>query len=234
MTNESSTDYLKRHSRLAETTGCWLWVGLKDKGVGMAFRSSQKLSARKLSWETHYGHVPELMRVKHTCDEKSCINPAHLRLEAIKSSHTHDSGFIKNNVAIDTGTGCWNWTGKLNGNGYGRVAVGRGGVLMHRASWEIVNGPIPKGMGALHKCDNPKCVNPDHIFLGTQEDNMKDMAAKHRSSCGVRRYNAKLSEEAVRHIREDDRVSSAIAMDYGVSRRLISGIKNLERWGHVV
>lgn len=72
---------------------------------------------------------------------------------------------------------CWLWIGATSA-GYGRI--GRGRAKDHEVSWELHNGPVPHGLWVLHKCDNPPCVRPDHLFLGTQSDNMKDAEAKGR------------------------------------------------------
>ena len=78
--------------------------------------------------------------------------------------------------------GCWSWLGSKDSNGYGRIMIReRGGSkLAHRIAYEIVNGEIPSQMHACHKCDNPSCVNPDHIFIGTAKDNLQDMSKKGR------------------------------------------------------
>ena len=77
--------------------------------------------------------------------------------------------------------GCWEWTGQRCARGYGLVAVTHTTVRRaHRVIWELVNGPIPAGMVICHHCDNPPCVRPDHLFIGTQADNMRDMQAKGR------------------------------------------------------
>lgn len=100
---------------------------------------------------------------------------------------------------------CWLWMACRNRAGYGKFGVGRKTILSHRMSWELWRGPIPAASQVLHRCDNPPCVNPAHLFLGTALDNIRDMIAKGRRGytghVGERNCKAKLSESDVRKIR---------------------------------
>lgn len=100
---------------------------------------------------------------------------------------------------------CWLWMAHKNWQGYGSIRVGDRRVTAPRVSWELANGPIPEGMCVLHRCDNPVCVNPEHLFLGTQKDNMYDRTVKGRDyrgqHDGERNGNHKLAWDDVEAIR---------------------------------
>jgi hypothetical protein len=87
---------------------------------------------------------------------------------------------IVRHVIVDAATGCWNWQRSKTGHGYGDARECGKGILIHRRAYELWKGNIPHGLFVCHKCDNPICCNPDHLFVGTRSDNMKDCAAKGR------------------------------------------------------
>lgn len=135
-------------------------------------------------------------------------------------------------------TGCWEWTGYL-GRGYGIICEGgfQGKLIpAHRLSWSIHNGQIPKGMFICHRCDNPKCVNPEHLFVGTQKDNMHDASIKGRTARGEMLHTAKLKERDIIKIRKlfaNGKRVVEIAQKYDIKVRQIYSIVNKEAWKHV-
>lgn len=131
-------------------------------------------------------------------------------------------------------SGCLIWLGTSTSAGYGQIIINGKKVYCHRLSWELTNGPIPRGLHVLHHCDNPPCCNPDHLFLGTDQDNTDDKVAKGRQCKGESRPHAKLSESQVLEIYSDTRLQKFIAKDYGVRIPLISRIKNRKRWKHIL
>lgn len=131
-------------------------------------------------------------------------------------------------------SGCWLWMGPAKER-YGSLKVHGKPTAAHRYSWALHRGPIPAGMKVCHRCDVPFCVNPGHLFLGTQADNHADMVAKNRRASfkGVNNGKAKLTPEQVLQIRGDARSLKHIAADYGVSLGAISQIKLGKVWAHV-
>lgn len=137
---------------------------------------------------------------------------------------------------VRKGPGCWLWMAWRMKNGYGTIARDNTGrkILAHRAAWTLTNGPIPRSLYVLHRCDNPRCVRPSHLFLGTQTDNMKDCATKGRQpgSNGKMRGeaspHAKLTWIKARAIRASKESGPTLARKYGVTHRVIYLIqKNL-------
>lgn len=132
-------------------------------------------------------------------------------------------------------SGCWLWLGALNGNGYGRFQYGGRVGMAHRAGYEMFVGPIPPGMQANHRCDNVRCVNPEHIWLGTQAANMLDCLSKGRMPLGPQRRSTKLSADQAKDIyrRAFGPESLAdIAREYGVRWQSVQSIRNGDSWAH--
>lgn len=137
--------------------------------------------------------------------------------------------------------GCWNWIGAHDKDGYGWISVNKEQIYAHRYSYTVSYGPIPESVQVLHKCDNPRCVNPDHLFLGTHQDNMDDMLQKgrKRTVCGEENGTAKLTEEQVNEIRaryiprHPIHGCNAMAREFGIGQMEVSRIINRKRWKHI-
>lgn len=154
-------------------------------------------------------------------------------------------------------SGCWLWIGPMNGLGYGWFSLFKfrkidtkrsSSYRAHRVSWMFSRGPIPPGMCVLHRCDVRSCVNPDHLFLGTNADNAADRVRKGRSASGARHTsrlypdrvprgtrhgNAKLTDEDVRLIRRSLEPAAYIAEKFGISSNSVYGIRRHHTWRHV-
>ena len=133
----------------------------------------------------------------------------------------------------DPNSGCWLWVGSTDSKGYGNLSV-RGRVASaHRASYEEFRGSIPKGMCVLHRCDTPACINPEHLFLGTHQDNMGDMAEKGRAKTGRALLTKEHVLEIVGALSSTDRSYRDIASDYGVMPGAIWAIGCGVSWSSV-
>lgn len=135
------------------------------------------------------------------------------------------------------GSGCWTWTASTGPKGYGRFGIQKGVVrLAHRIAYRVYIGPIPAGKVVCHRCDNPSCVNPAHLFVGTQADNLADMVSKGRSQRGERHHRARLTASDVRAIRRRARQGEPradLAVEFGTSLSNLNGIVRGNRWKHV-
>lgn len=131
---------------------------------------------------------------------------------------------------------CLEWTGYIQQNGYGQVGFRGGLVSTHRAAWIIAHGAIAEGLFVCHHCDNRRCCNPEHLFLGTTQDNMNDMVSKgrHGGSAGEAHPKAKLTRIQVEEIRrryaEENILQQQLAAEYGVSKPTVAALLRNRSW----
>lgn len=131
---------------------------------------------------------------------------------------------------------CWEWCGQIASTGYGRIRFGQLHTFAHRVSYSFFFGKIPRGLCVLHKCDNPRCVRPDHLFLGTKKDNTDDAVRKGRMPHGESHKLHKLSAAQVTEIRQ--RHSSgesrrALRTDFRISKSQVQRIVTAASWRHL-
>jgi len=132
---------------------------------------------------------------------------------------------------------CWIWQGSGNPRGYGQVSIKGKLQLVHRIAWILIYGEIPEGLRVCHRCDNRRCINPKHLFLGTDTDNVKDMWQKDRNNHkGEHNPFAKLTDEEVRQIKKllsQNEPVKKIANLYNVKPIAIYHIKEGHNWSHI-
>lgn len=147
---------------------------------------------------------------------------------------TEKSNRLKKNGWTVTDTGCWEWNGYRMPRGYGSLKYHSQHRLAHRLAHEAWVGPIPDGHQVNHRCDNPPCINPEHLYAGTQEDNMRDMSERSRFPTGENHWWVKLTESDVRSIRTEYAAGgvtqSELAKKFGVSQTLVSSIVRRVTW----
>lgn len=120
-----------------------------------------------------------------------------------------------------------------HGRDYGRIVIGGRHFLLHRLSWIFANGPIPAGMFVCHRCDNPPCINPEHLFLGTHADNLRDASRKGRMHPGERHGMHRLTERDVletRRLLAEGVRGTVIAAKFGISKNTVYHVKKGRTW----
>ena len=159
---------------------------------------------------------------------------------------------LANRIIVDETSGCWLWQGGLDKRGRGRISVNGRIRLAHREVWRHLRGEIQNGKYLCHTCDNPQCVNPEHLYVGTHQDNMNDMKARGRTwaaqnpeaarevgrrtglanthARGEKNPKSKLTEQQVKFIRNDPRPTRYVAAEYAVNRTTIQRIRNGSAW----
>jgi hypothetical protein len=146
------------------------------------------------------------------------------------------------NVVVNQPNDCWGWNGSVSSTGYAKFTFRNGPkqksitVSAHRFSWEIHNGPISPGLCICHTCDNRTCANPNHLFLGSYSDNIKDAIKKGRMLVGEKNHNSKLTESEVKEViirRRSGETIASIASSFGVVTGTIKHIIHGRNWRHI-
>lgn len=225
-------------SKVDKTESCWLWVGAASGGYGYFRHKERTVCAHRVAWEDVNGPTRSGLRVRHACGVRHCVRLDHLFLsrKSVEPGPLAERFWSRVRKTDD----CWLWTGASDRRGYGRITVAGASVhLVHRVSWALAFGNAPPGALVCHRCDNPPCVNPDHLFLGTNADNSADMAKKQRHLRLGDRWSqgyAKLTAQQVRSIRERRDAGHQVkemAREFGVHFQSVYAILSGRNHRHV-
>ena len=238
-------------SKVVKTdSGCWQWMGTKDTRpdeppYGEIKINGKKKAVHRVSYELHKGEIPEGKYVLHNCHNVSCVNPDHLYIGTSARNHNGTPlEKIMDEVTINNETDCWEFNGYRRRPSpstpgqlpYGEIYLDGKNYTAHRLMYELKFGD-PGELCVCHTCDVPYCVNPDHLFLGTQVDNQADKMQKERQAKGEDQGLAKLTDEKVTEIRKlySDGKHSAIklAKMYGVAKTTMRSVLDRTTWKHL-
>ena len=256
-TSRTDTPYETLRARLVaasnRSTVAPCWVPKKKHSNDRVPRVSVIISGKpviksftQVAYFLHTGVWSNVQNVlRTTCGRKNCINPRHVAVKRVASQNTEvvDRRFWNNVTRVHDENGCWLWKGALSRDGYARFScpssLSRSGktenLNAHRMVFFLIHGfwpPYPRFL-LRHDCDNPRCVRPSHIRLGTHLDNTRDMVKRDRSLYGERNSKAKLTWGNVRKIRllsgQGDTYKELAAL-YGVSEKSISNVMREATW----
>lgn len=231
--------------------GCLHWIGGSEGTWKVPYFRirGRKYSARRVAWELANA-TPAPAHVTTSCGTEGCVAPAHLIKQTNRAASQASArkrqllplaerfwAKVQRRGADE----CWAWTGRLTSAGYGQISRGRkteGVISAHRLAYELANGPIPDGLIIRHRCDNPVCVNPAHLEVGTYADNMRDRDERGRTASlpGEAHPRARVTDADVREIRRlvgDQMGQRAVAERFGISQQAVSDIVTRRRWRHI-
>ncbi|MFA5898141.1 MAG: HNH endonuclease signature motif containing protein [Hyphomicrobium sp.] len=212
MTNiETDTD-AKFWAKVDKTDTCWVWTGATNMGYGQFTTESHpkrvRVPAQAYSFEIAGGVLEPGQRVMQTCGNKLCVHPAHLSAgtqadyDRWSPENTAKRFWARVSQQVE---GCWEWQGRrMAKSPYGQTTYKSKPINAHRLAWILTHGAIPEGLVICHRCDNPPCCRPDHLFTGTHAENTADMIAKQRNHTppsGITHPAARFSADQVRALR---------------------------------
>jgi HNH endonuclease len=245
-----------------QADGCWIWTACRQHNGYGVFQDNGYWMAHRFIWEQLKGKIPKGMVLGHTCNVPCCVNLAHLELVTplynmqykVASGRHRWANALPNPwvrpmrrtlfdrfwTKVNKTDDCWLWTAGLNHDGYGTFSFYGSIISVHRIAWMLLKSEIPKGMNVLHKCDVRNCLNPDHLYLGTQKENRRDADERGRTNLpkGIEHPRAILTEQNVREIRARYKCRKVtfkmLAKEFGVSWYAIFDIIKGKNWKHLI
>lgn len=186
---------------------CICECGTERVVYGVTVRSASSKSCGCLRSETSFVHMKEMR---------------------LRQAGTLEERFFSRFIKLDNG--CWQWRAHTDKDGYGVLPGDRKNTRAHRLSYELHNGPIPDELIVCHHCDNPGCVNPDHLFIGTKKDNAQDALKKRRHYVGEKNGRSKLTEENVKEILHSSLNGQQLANKFDVTRHTVNNVRRGKTW----
>jgi len=218
-------------SNIKKQNDCLIWQGdIKSDGNGRFYHDYERQNINIIAWQIYYSEKPKGRIIKF-CNKKLCIAKNHM---GVNTNINDLERAFWSKVKKGSNDDCWEWIGNGDINKYGTFYCFGANTQAHRFSYRITNGNFLKELCVLHKCDNPSCVNPNHLFLGSHNDNVQDKVEKNRQAKGSKNGRSKLNENKVKQILEtSDSSNKLLAKKFNVSSDTIRLIKKRKIWKHV-
>jgi len=227
-------------NKVDKSNKCWIWYGnINHSGYGVFFNGERRTSVQRFVWELNNPKLKSGICVLQTCNNKLCVNPIHLYIDNNRRPDKDTPSKLWDNTIIDKDTDCWLWQGKRNKQGYGEITWNGKWYRTNRLSYSLTheNIKLTEEQQVCHHCDNPPCINPAHLFLGTAKDNAQDAISKGRINYS--HIQNILSEQDVITIKEELKhyrygMCRQLAKKYNVTDTAITNIKNGWNWKNIL
>ena len=214
---------------------CWICTSHKllwDNRLRISIKNKdnnyRSTICERIAYEEIIGELDRHENLVNICGNLLYINPSHYKIKTEREDHKKSIEYT-----IDK-NGCWNCISHFkNKKGYPHITINNKSTRLSRYMYESYRGEIPEGKIIMHLCDNPSCINPDHLKIGTHTENIKDRDNKGRAIKGEKCHNSKLKEKDIREIRISTLSTKELSIKFNVSDSNIRDIRNRKAWKHV-